>query len=218
MRSLLFEDCTELKWGSVSGSQGTLSNGVGYTASRPGDCDRGFFVGESTIILGAEISSNGPTTAHWRVLLEPSLIGRCDNGYLVICCERTHGGLHSQRRDSAARVSINGHNRDVIHLKDVPVGHTDYFHRPANPTHLPSVWPISGCATVYAWPVDRHHLVASESQHVTVELEQDVSWDIDYVCVVLSEKSRQLREGCKQIAYLMLGAVFGAIASLAIGK
>jgi len=74
-----------------------------------------------------------------------------------------------------ARVSINGHNRDLIGLKDIPAGHTDYFHRPPNPPQLPRVWPVSGCATVYSWPVDRRHLAASGSQEVAVELEKDVA-------------------------------------------
>jgi len=216
--SLLFEDCTELECASVLGSQATVPKGVAYTANNPGACDPGVFVGESTIVLGGEVHSNGPTTARWRVLLDPSLIKRCDSGYLVICCERTHGGLHSKRPGAVARVSVNGHNRDVINLRDVPIGHTDFFHRPPSPLHLPPLWPISGCATVYAWPIDSRHLATSESQHVTVELEQDVSWDIDYVCVVLSEKSRHVRDACKQVGYVVLGAVLGAIASIAIDK
>ncbi len=67
---------------------------------------------------------------------------------------------------------------------------------------------------MYAWPVDRLHLVPSGSQEVAVELEKDVSWDIDYVCVLVSGTSWELRDACKQVVYVILGAVLGTIATV----
>jgi hypothetical protein len=69
---------------------------------------------------------------------------------------------------------------------------------------------------VYAWPVDRRHLIASGSQEVAVELEKDVSWDIDYVCVLVSRTFWELRDACKQVVYVLLGVVLGAVATLII--
>lgn len=218
MRSLLFEERAEVKCATVLGSQAVVESGVGSIARSPGTCNAGWFVGESTIILGAEIRGGGTTCVRWQVVADPSLINQCETGYLVICCERTHGGLHTRREGARARVSVNGHNRDLIGLKDIPAGHTDYFHRFPSPPQLPSVWPVSGCATVYSWLVDRRHLVATGSQEVAVELEEDVSWDIDYVCLVLTRTSRVLRDACKQIAYILLGVVLGAIATVLIGR
>ena len=191
--------------------------GVGYTARSPGPRNPGHFIGDSTVILGNDTFSVGPTTARWQIAIDPNLTKRCDAGYLIICCERTHGGLHSKRAGAIAHVFVNGHNRDLIDLRDIPNGHTDYFHRPATLPQLPSIWPTRGCATIYAWPVDQRHLKSSQSQDVVVELEQDVAWDVDYVCIVTSQTSRQLRDGWKQLAYVVIGVVLGAIASLIIG-
>ena len=216
MRSLLFDEYAEVKCVPVLGSQAVIDSGTGSTARSPGNCNPGWFVGESTVILGANSRGNELTVARWQVALEPSLIDACEAGRLVICCERTHGGLHTRRKGALASVLINGHNRDLVALKDVPAGHTDFFHRPPNSPQLPHVWPLSGCATVYSWPVDGRHLVTSGLQEVRVEVEKDVSWDIDYVCIVVSRRTRQLRDACKQVIYILLGVVLGAVATLLV--
>lgn len=217
MRSILFEKSVAVTPVTAMGSQAVIDSGTGSTARNPGSCNRGWFVGDTTIILGAGNADTGATVARWQLLVAPALIRQCEGGYLVICCERTHGGLHTAREGAVARVGINGHNRDLIGLKDRPAGHTDYFHRLSNPPHLPSVWPISGCATVYSWPVDRGHLVDSGTQVITVELEKDVSWDIDYVSLLISHTSYHVREACKQVVYVVLGVVLGAIAAVLVG-
>lgn len=70
---------------------------------------------------------------------------------------------------------------------------------------------------MYSWLVDRRHLAATGTQEVLVEVETDVSWDIDYVCVVVSRTSYQLRDACKQVAYILLGVVLGVIAAVLVG-
>jgi len=194
-----------------------VEKGVGWTAGNPGPCNPGWFVGDTTTILGADDADHGSTVARWQVLVDPAAVEKCESGYLVICCERTHGGLHTRRKGAAARVSLNGHNRDLIGLKDRPAGHTDFFHRLPDPPQFPRVWPVSGCATVYSWPVDKRHLATLGTQVVEVELEKDVAWDIDYVCLIISRTSYRVREACKQIGYVLLGVVLGAIATIMVG-
>jgi hypothetical protein len=106
----------------------------------------------------------------------------------------------------------------VIGLKDIPNGHTDYFHRVSTP-RLPEVWPVSGCGTIYAWPVHRELLRDGEAQTIRVELDPSVTWDIDYVVLALSTRKTvtQLPDWVKQIIYVALGAVLGAVATLLIG-
>jgi hypothetical protein len=217
MRSILFEDCTEVKTAQALGSDAILDLGFGCTRSRPGACTEGWFVGDSTVILGAGLESS-ETIARWSLTVDPAIVERCNSGYLVICCERTHGGLHTAREGAQARVSINGVNRDLIGLRAVPPGHTDYFHRPVNSQKLPDVWPVSGCATVYVWPVDKRHLGSRERHEVVVDLEPDVRWDVDYVCLVLSHEFKELRDSCKQVFYVLLGVGLGALATILVGQ
>ena len=219
MRSIFFEEIMEVRPHTVQGSKAKVEIGVGNTMKDPGNCDDGWFVGDSTIILGAggiETGYLGETAASWEMLVEPSLIEQCCGGYLVVACERTHGGLHTSRKGALVRVMLNGNNRDSIGLMDKPAGHTDYFHRLPQPPQIPNVWPIEACATVYSWPVDKRHLKASGQQTVRVELEKDIAWDIDYVSIVMIKKSHRMREACKQVGYLILGAFFGGIATYVI--
>ncbi len=208
MRSILFKRRAEVTCAKAPGSEARIEKGVGWTAGNPGTCNPGWFVGDTTIILGTQ---PGETVARWQVLVEPLVVERYEEGYLLICCERTQGGLHTARKGALARVSINGHNRDLIGLKDEPAGHTDFFHRLPKPPQLASVWPVSACHTVYSWPVDKRHLAISGNQVVDVKLEEGVSWDIDYVCLVIWSKSYQLRDACKQVGYVLLGAILGAV-------
>ena len=217
MKSIFFEASVAVTHETVPGSQAEIETGAGSTARNPGTCNPGWFVGGTTIILGAGNADTGPAIARWHLLVEPALIRQCEAGYLVICCERPHGGLHTARKGALVRVAINGQNRDLIGLKDKPAGHTDYFHRIPKPPQLPSVWPVSGCATVYSWPVDGRHLADSGTQVVTVELEKDVSWDIDYVSLLISHTSYHVREPCKQVVYVLLGVVLAAIAAVLVG-
>lgn len=217
MQSILFQAYEDVTCEKVRGSDRTVEKGVGWTVGNPGTCNPGWFVGETTTILGAENPEYGSTIARWQLLMDPAVVGKCESGHLVISCERTHGGLHTRRWGAAARVSLNGHNRDLIGLKDIAAGHADFFHRLPDPPKLPPVWPVSGCATVYSWPVDKRHLVTSGSQVVEIELDKDVAWDIDYVCLIISRTSYQLREAWKQIGYVLIGVVLGAIATIVVG-
>lgn len=214
MGSVLFEEHTGVTAVTVPGSQAAIETGLGATARNPEACNAGWFVGATTVILGGGGHGTPPTTARWEILVDPGAIRHCQAGYLVICCERAHGGLHTLRYGATAEVCLNGRNRDLIGLKDVPAGHTDYFHRPPTPLAIPEAWPSSGCATVYSWPIDRRHLSDTGTQTVTVRLEKDISWDIDYVSVLLVHTSRKLRDPYKQIAYIVLGALLGAVATV----
>ena len=170
----------------ASGSAATILSGEASTRSAPHGNRKAWFPNDGTIVLGAgDDSKNLATLVEWQLEFEPVLENTLEDSFLVVACERTQGGLHTQRYGALATVRINGHVRDVIGLKDVPAGHTDYFHRPPLP-RLPEFWPVSGCGTVYAWPVHREHLRSKGNQTVSIEIEEDVRWDIDYVVLCCS--------------------------------
>jgi len=76
------------------------------------------------------------------------------------------------------------------------------------------MWPISSCGTIYAWPVQKQHLALGQDQEVKIELEAHVTWDIDYVALVIYRRKKELREGVKDVILLVLGAILGAIATI----
>ena len=199
------------------GSQATIEKGAGATRNTPLGCDDRWFADSSTIILGADEADqkrhNNSTVANWYIPIEPDLIKKVKSGFLIIACERPQGGLHTQEYGATAKVDINGHNRDIIGLKDIPAGHTDYFHRVPTPK-IPEVWPIIGCGTVYAWPIHPKHLNETGNQVVRVEIDPHVSWDIDYVMLALYRDVSffHVPRWLEKIIYALIGAILGAIA------
>lgn len=199
------------------GSQAVVDEGIAATRRNSRCCDERWFAGSSTIILGADGADNKKshtrTVATWLLPVDPQLIGKIKSGYLIIGCERSQGGLHTNEYGATATVGLNGNNRDLIGLKDIPPGHSDYFHRVAIPK-LPDFWPISGCGTIYAWPVHAYHLNSTGNQSVRVEIEPNVSWDIDYVVLVLSAEVLffQFPGWLEKLFFALLGAILGAMA------
>lgn len=199
------------------GSQVQIERGIASTLLHPHDCNIGWFAGESTVILGAghlsDDQANDITVAKWHIPIEPGILACIQSGFLVIACERRQGGLHTRVYGAQAKVNLNGYGRDIIGLKRKPNEHTDYFHRVPTPK-LPDIWPISGCGTVYAWPVHKDHLVAGGTQVVQLEIDRGVSWDIDYVMLVLNivESISEIPNWVQQIIYLIIGAIVGALA------
>ena len=176
----------------VTGSDAKVLSGVASTLAMTHGNRKAWFPNDGTIVLGAgDNSKNLATLVEWQLEFKPALKNDLEGSFLIVACERTQGGLHTQRYGALATVRINGHVRDVIGLKDIPAGHTDYFHRPPLP-RLPEFWPVSGCGTVYAWPVHREHLRSKGNQTVSIEIEDDVRWDIDYV--VLCRTVRPTKE------------------------
>jgi hypothetical protein len=203
------------------GSQATVEEGVAATRQKPLGCNERWFADSSTIILGSgEIKGETQvqdTVATWHVPVEPEIVRKVKSGFLIIACERPQGGLHTQEYGATAKVEINGNNRDIIGLKDIPPGHTDYFHRVPVP-RIPDVWPISGCGTVYAWPIHPAHLQESGKQTVRVEIDRNVSWDIDYVLLALTTDVSflQIPSWLEKLIYALIGAALGAIAKVLI--
>jgi hypothetical protein len=223
IRSILFESRINLSPAvSILGSQAKVEKGVAFTRRNPGDCRMDWFAGNSTAILGLAREPNSehagpPTIAIWEMALDPELVARTRSGYLVIACERVFGGLHTQERGAIARVYLNDESRDVIGLKSVRPGHSDYFHRVAVTPEIRSIWPISTCQTVYWWPIHKHHLVSSGHQIVRVEIDGNVAWDIDYVTLVLEVTSRTFRLSGKELLYILIAALLGALIARVLG-
>ena len=170
----------------ATGSAAKVLTGVASTRAAPHGNNEAWFPNEGTIILGAsEDSKKSKTLAEWQLRFDPQVEDDVEDAFLVVACERAQGGLHTERRGAQATVHVNGHVRDIIGLKGIPAGHDDYFHRPPL-RRQPDFWPVSVCGTVYTWPVQKEHLQADENQTVTIEIEEDVLWDIDYVVLCCS--------------------------------
>jgi hypothetical protein len=214
MLSFLYETETEPYQWVLPGSQAASIEGFAATRQSPRDFDPGFFNTNSTLILG---SREGPSAALWEFHIDSSSFSDAQSGYLVVACERVHGGLHTKEYGKAAQILFNQRQKDYIRLKAVADQHIDYFHRPIVPD-LPKLWPISFCATVYAWPLNKEDFVPGQSQTVAINLDSRVLWDIDYVGVVINRSKRKLREGVKEVIFLILGAILGAVASLLTGR
>ncbi len=172
----------------TEGSKATLTRGVAATSQSGADCPPYWFSGDSTIILGAENkSSDSPLTdtfATWEIRTDKSSIQHFKNGHLVVGCLRYFGGLHSYQKDSRADVFLNGTLIDGFALRIIPPQHSDYFHR-VQLIKLPNVWPLSGCQTVYTWPLRKNILALGSLQHAAIRIDRGVRWDIDYVSLIV---------------------------------
>ena len=200
-------------WSStrVDGSSARVERGMGPTKRNPMHCNVGWFYGDCTIILDGggdrapdEISE---VAALWDVPVRAEDIDAADHGFLIIACTRQFGGLHTQIDDSRVSISINGQQLDYFGLRDIPPGHTDYFHLPRREPHWPwltEVDPIlASCQTIYTWPIQPTHLKSQKAQTVQVRLDPQVGWDIDYVGLLLHRSQPSLpyaqmwTNGCK---------------------
>lgn len=218
MKGLVLHIQEEVLSYCLHGSNAFIESGWGETQSSPFG-GKGWIAGESTVILGigpADQPKPEKTVALWYISVERDAIQRMVSGSLIIACKRPQGGLHTSERGALARIHLNGKQCDLVGLKSIPDGHTDYFHRVPVP-QIPNRRPFNQCGTVYTWPVDRDQLKDGDPQVVRIELDREVCWDIDYVALVLSVESRRLRPGIKELLVLLLGAILGALASRILG-
>jgi hypothetical protein len=222
MKSLLFHK--EKQWipYPVYGSQVEIKNGIGSTLNDPHGCSSGWFAGKSTVILGAnEIDDKKTVTkteVSFAIPVDPVAIRNMEEGFLIIACERYFGGLHTKVYNSLVEIKINDQSRDLFGLKRIPPEHTDYFHR-VPLLKIPKIWPISGCQTIYTWPVDKYQLLESGDQTVTLKIDEEVRWDIDYVVILLRTEVLRIKvpNWLQQLIYLIIGAVLGVIISRMFG-
>jgi len=169
---------------SALGIDAEVERGTSVTAQTGLDCPPYWFSGDTSIILGGSPRRDEPsvseTIASWSVSVDTATIQHFRSGFLVVACLRFFGGLHSYKRDSRADVFVNDQQIDGFALRIIPPDHSDYFHRIPVPT-IPDVWPLSGCQTLYAWPLRRENLDLAGRQQIRIRIDQDVRWDIDYV-------------------------------------
>lgn len=207
----------------VYGSQARLVSGIASTLRAPRGCPSSWFSGNSTIILGAGDAAGeevyDETVASWDIAVAPEWIQNLQRGFLIVACRRYFGGLHSKEFGAGIEILVNDQHTDGFKLKVVPPNHSDYFHRIPTPVELPSLWPIGGCQTVYVWQVLKDQLTESGNQTVTVRIERNVNWDIDYVAFALESEfvSREPTKWIQKILFILLGVILAGIVSLAIG-
>lgn len=166
-------------YANPSGTAASLTNRAGHRTE--------FFAGESTLILGKDMSTGVPserTKVQWRIPTiahQPTIFVE---PYLVVACSRFHGGLHSLIYDSDAIVTLNDHPVDKINLRIKPTESSDYFQRISLPAGLPALLPFNHCQSVHAWSLMRHHLQSAAYQDLTLDIAPGVNWDVDYVGIV----------------------------------
>lgn len=168
---------------TVPGSACHVISGVASTLKIPNACSSGWFSGPDTVILGTGGGSNyceETTKVSWT--LPTGNLDLSRRWYLFIGCIRFFGGLHASRRGARVKISINHWYIDDFSLMVVPEHHSDFFHRIPTPI-LPEEWPVCECLTRYAWPILKDRVVDGK-QVVAVEIDADVSWDIDYIALL----------------------------------
>ena len=171
----------------VAGTDGQVLFGLAGTAGQPEGHRPQSFYGPSTIILGwpdpPQHAERQDTAGRWGIPLRSVDVRRFTSGYLVVGCVRYFGGLHSRVFDGRVEVEINGQVIDGFGLRKRHPDHSDFFHRQPMPD-LGLAAPLDTCQTLYAWPITRDHLVIDGAQHVTLRIDRDTRWDVDFVGIV----------------------------------
>jgi TIR domain len=172
------------------GTDLALLRGIAGTADAPhGHFPEGFPL-PTTVILG-DSGKHDPrnpepnTTARWQLpapLDEKEV--ESSGSQLIISCLRRYGGLHSPVFDDRAVILLNGNVIDGFELKEKPEGHQDYFHLQTYPD-VPCPPPFSQCHTIYTWPIPSGHLRLPGEQELTLRIDRDAKWDIDYIGLLL---------------------------------
>ncbi|WP_319587870.1 ATP-binding protein [uncultured Desulfobulbus sp.] len=173
----------------AEGKAVALKSGVASTLNKLNGCSKTWFSGDMTVILGAgEIRNKknaGRTTGTWSIQIDSEYLDNYQKGYLVIGCLRFFGGLHSAHYGAKVEVLVNDKYIDGFSLMVKPPEHTDYFHRIPH-ANLPDIWPLTACRTLYTWPLHKNSLNLNGLQNITVTIDKEVSWDIDYVAIISS--------------------------------
>jgi hypothetical protein len=173
---------------STLGSEARELEGLSVTKQTGGECPPYWFSGESTIILGRSPKSNEvqecETRAGWIVTMDAASVQHFQRGFIILGCLRFFGGLHSLKFNTRADIFFNDQRIDGFALRIIPREHSDYFLRIPVPT-LPEIGTISGCQTLYVWPLQRDDLALNGMQKINVRIDPEVRWDIDYVAIVV---------------------------------
>jgi len=170
---------------SVSGSSLRLVAGVAGTRDSLNGHDPSWFPLLGTAILGDSGKANprNPaehTLAHWTISTNDFPCRFCPRIYLVVASLRRFGGLHSPTFLDRVEIRMNESVLDGFELAHRPDGHLDYFHQMPFPD-VPRLKPFSDCENVYAWAVPISHLVEGPEQEVSIRLDRDAKWDIDFL-------------------------------------
>ncbi|NQZ65013.1 hypothetical protein [Crocosphaera sp.] len=171
------EDSDVSKIFSTIGSSCHHISGVVSTKSSPNHHNNNLF-DETTVILGKK----EVTKASWKIPMESKYIEGFERGYLTIAARRTFAGLHSKRCGAKVLIELNNKSVDTFELLIIPEGHTDYFHKNVKLTQTNIGEPLKH-HTIYIWPITKEHLMTPSDQTITVTIEKDVYWDIDYVAI-----------------------------------
>jgi hypothetical protein len=117
---------------------------------------------------------------------------KAQGAVLLVCCDRWQGGLHSQKEGASARVFMNDQAVDIIGLREIPAGSTDYFHRVMH-QEIPSVPLVKNCGTVYSFNVPVEFLKKDGTEKVSLSIDREVRWDIDHVVLIVPRSTATWR-------------------------
>jgi len=147
--------------------------------------DPSWFPFETTVVLGDSGKANPcnpaeSTLAHWTIRTAEFPIHFYSRGYLLIASLRRFGGLHSPTFLDRVEIRLNTKVLDGFELAVIPAGHKDYFHQAPYPD-VPKVLPFSECENIYAWPIPKSHMADKPEQLISIRLDRDAKWDIDFI-------------------------------------
>jgi len=221
VKKLVFTDSEQILPPILIEGSSAEVEGIGATLDAPLQCYEDWFTGSQTIIIG-DGHLNTPrmeetTTAVWKIKIPHEMVGRIIGGYLFIACERSLGGLHTLEFGALAQIYLNDNSRDIIGLRYKPDGYSDFFHHMPVPPSLAATRPIDSFKTVYSWPVYPGLLSSNGTQTLSVRIGPQVSWDIDWVGMLLVVKDKKVRVWAKTGFVLVLGAIISEIIQLIFG-
>ena len=163
MKKILFEEKISPNYTIKYGSKFELLSGHAGTKDKPKNCKEGWFFGDSTVILGYEAKQPDEplqeTVAEWTIEVPRKLLKKSVNQSLLIAAVRRFGGLHSGTYGSRVKIFINNKIIEDFSLKDIPSGHSDYFHRVPILRNLQDIEKLESCNTVYSWEFKKEALI-----------------------------------------------------------
>ena len=201
----------------TQGSQGKAISGYIATKNCPSECNPAWFPDYSTAIIGKEAKPLGScscwTEIKWEIDIPLDLIMSSVKHYIVIATKREFGGLHSRERGARVQIWINGKQKEDFSLKFSPEGYSDYFYRQQLSSSVPLQNDIEYCKTVYVWQLEKRDLdLSSGHQIISVRIDPESTWDIDYVALQLKQIQNKWFPKVKTAIFLL--AAICAILSL----
>ena len=223
MAELFFESiCTTVPI-VLKGSDGKVTQGYAITKNSHGPEQASWVTRNSTLILGVTADNScqetGQSAVDWKFLINKRLRSKIDGAAIIVSCDRAQGGLHSGKMGALAHVKVNDCEVDIIGLREIPQGHTDYFHTTTT-QDIKDIQQIKDSGTHYSFSVPVEFLNSRRGgncalfgqETVSLAIDQEVRWDIDYVVLVIKYTRRKIKAWLVALISTIFGAFIGVMA------